>query len=103
MLNRVIPMLPVELSNGICSLNEGEDRFAISCQMEINSIGEVVSADVFKSVINVTRRMNYTNVQKILDNSDEKIVNMYLQYVGHFKLMEKLAHILKEKEKKTEA
>ena len=100
MLNRVIPMLPVELSNGICSLNEGEDRFAISCQMEINSIGEVVSADVFKSVINVTRRMNYTNVQKILDNSDEKIVNMYLQYVGHFKLMEKLAHILKEKREK---
>ena len=64
MLDRVIPMLPVELSNGICSLNAGKDRFAISCIMEINEEGQVVSSDIFKSVIKVTERMSYTNVQK---------------------------------------
>ncbi len=100
MLDRVIPMLPVELSNGICSLNEGKDRFAISCIMEINKEGKVVSSDIFKSVINVTRRMSYTNVQKILDNSDEEVVKEYNKYINHFKLMEKLAHILKERRNK---
>ena len=100
MLDRVIPMLPVELSNGICSLNEGQDRFAISCIMEINKEGNVVSSDIFKSVINVTRRMSYTNVQKILDNSDEEVVKEYSKYVNHFKLMEKLAHILKDRREK---
>ena len=58
--------LPTELSNGICSLNAGVDRFAISCVMEIDQKGKVVSSDVFKSVIRVTERMSYTNVQKIL-------------------------------------
>ncbi len=67
MLGRVIPMLPRELSNGICSLNAGEDRFTLSCSMEINQKGEVISSDVYKAVINVTERMTYTNVQKILD------------------------------------
>ena len=67
MLGRVIPMLPRELSNGICSLNAGEDRFTLSCSMEINKKGQVVSSDVYKAVINVTERMTYTNVQKILD------------------------------------
>ena len=57
MLDRVIPMLPVELSNGICSLNAGEDRFAISCVMEIDGAGKVISADIFKSIINVKERM----------------------------------------------
>lgn len=100
MLDRVIPMLPVELSNGICSLNEGKDRFAISCVMEIDKSGKVVSSDIFKSIINVTRRMSYTNVQKILDNSDEKVIKEYEKYINHFKLMEKLAHILKERRNK---
>ena len=95
MLNRVIPMLPTELSNGICSLNAGVDRFAISCVMEIDQKGKVVSSDVFKSVIRVTERMSYTNVQKILDNSDKKVVKRYEKYISHFKLMEELAHILK--------
>ena len=96
MLNRVIPMLPTELSNGICSLNAGVDRFAISCVMEIDQKGKVVSSDVFKSVIRVTERMSYTNVQKILDNSDKKVVKRYEKYISHFKLMEELAHILKD-------
>ena len=97
MLGRVIPMLPRELSNGICSLNAGEDRFTLSCSMEINEKGEVISSDVYKAVINVTERMTYTNVQKILDNSDEEVVNRYKPYIGEFKLMEELAQILKNK------
>ena len=100
MLNRVIPMLPTELSNGICSLNAGVDRFAISCVMEIDQKGKVVSSDVFKSVIRVTERMSYTNVQKILDNSDKKVVKRYEKYISHFKLMEELAHILKDRRSK---
>lgn len=100
MLNRVIPMLPTELSNGICSLNAGLDRFAISCVMEIDQKGKVVSSDVFKSVIRVTERMSYTNVQKILDNSDKKVVKRYEKYISHFKLMEELAHILKDRRSK---
>ena len=100
MLDRVIPMLPVELSNGICSLNAGKDRFAISCIMEINPNGQVVSSDIFKSVIKVTERMSYTNVQKILDNSDRVVVKYYSKYIEHFKLMEELAHILKKRREK---
>ena len=100
MLDRVIPMLPVELSNGICSLNAGKNRFAISCIMEINPNGQVVSSDIFKSVIKVTERMSYTNVQKILDNSDRVVVKYYSKYIEHFKLMEELAHILKKRREK---
>ena len=100
MLDRVIPMLPVELSNGICSLNAGKDRFAISCIMEIDKNGQVVSSDIFKSVINVTERMSYTNVQKILDNSDKEVIARYSKYIEHFKLMEELAHILKKRREK---
>jgi len=67
MLDRVIPMLPKELSNGICSLNQGEDRFAITVFMEINASGKVVSSDLKKSMIHVTRRMSYKEVQAILN------------------------------------
>lgn len=100
MLDRVIPMLPVELSNGICSLNAGTDRFAISCIMEINQKGQVVSSDIFKSVIKVTKRMSYKDVQKILDNSDEGITKKYEKYINHFRNMEELAHILKNRRTK---
>ena len=100
MLDRVIPMLPVELSNGICSLNAGTDRFAISCIMEINKKGQVVSSDIFKSVIRVTKRMSYKNVQKILDDSDEEITKEYDKYIKHFKNMEELAYILKNRRSK---
>ena len=97
MLDRVIPMLPRELSNGICSLNAGEDRFTLSVSMEINPKGNVISSDVYKGIINVTERMSYTDVQKILDNSDEEIVKKYEKYINNFKLMEELALILKNK------
>lgn len=97
MLNRVIPMLPRELSNGICSLNEGEDRYTLSISMEIDPKGKLISSDVFKGIINVTRRMSYKDVQSILDNSDNVIVEKYKEYIPDFKLMEELAHVLKEK------
>ncbi len=97
MFDRVIPMLPFELSNGICSLNAGQERFALSCLMEINPKGEVVSSDVCKSIIKVTERMSYTDVNKILNNLDEKIIKKYEKYIVDFKLMEELAQILKQR------
>ena len=99
MLNRVIPMLPRELSNGICSLNAGEDRFTLSCSMEIDNKGKVISSDVYKSVINVTERMSYTDVQKIIDASDEEVLKKYKKYIDDFNLMKELAEILKERRK----
>ena len=108
MMDRVIPMLPKELSNGICSLNEGQDRFALSVIMEINDKGQVVSSDIRKSIIKVTRRMSYTNVYKILkyldseelSKQDIKTVKEYEQYFDHFKMMAELAKILKSKREK---
>ena len=97
MLGRVIPMLPRELSNGICSLNAGEDRFTLSCIMEIDSNGNVVSSDICKGIICVTERMSYTNVQKILDGEDKEVLERYKPYIEDFKLMEELAHILKNR------
>lgn len=111
MLDRVIPMLPVELSNGICSLNAGEDRLALSVLMEIDKEGKVISSDVRKSVIHVTERMSYKGVQTVLDNYDKKLEEIeeeetkqtakkYERYKEHFKRMEELAHILKERRQK---
>lgn len=97
MLGRVIPMLPRELSNGICSLNAGEDRFTLSCSMEINEKGNVVSSEVYKAIINVTERMTYEDVQKIIDESDKEVMKRYETYIQEFKLMEELALILKNK------
>lgn len=97
MLGRVIPMLPRELSNGICSLNAGEDRFTLSCIMEIDLKGDVVSSEIVKGIINVTERMSYTDVQAIIENSNQQTIKRYESYVSHFKRMEELAKILKEK------
>ena len=97
MLGRVIPMLPRELSNGICSLNAGEDRFTLSCSMEINKEGKVLSSEIYKAVICVTERMNYKDVQKILDGEDEAVLKRYEPYIKNFKLMEELAKILKQR------
>ena len=96
MLGRVIPMLPRELSNGLCSLNEGEDRFTISCIMEIDQKGNVVSGEVVKGIIKVTKRMNYNDVQAILDGN-ETVINHYKPYIQEFKNMEELAIILKNR------
>ncbi|MCI9246016.1 MAG: ribonuclease R [Clostridia bacterium] len=92
MLDRVIPMLPKELSNGICSLNQGEDRFALTVLMEIDQNGKVISSDIQKSIINVTRRMSYKEVQDILDELDQEN-----PYFSHFKRMAELANILKQR------
>lgn len=97
MLGRVIPMLPRELSNGICSLNEGVDRLTLSCSMEIDKKGNVIFVDVYKGVINVTKRMTYEIVQKILDGSNDKEIKEYRIYTDKFKLMEELAKILKNR------
>ena len=97
MLGRVIPMLPRELSNGICSLNAGEDRFTLSCTMEIDQNGKVVSSEVYKGIINVTERMSYTDVQKILDKSDKEVLKRYNKYIQDFKTMAELATILKDR------
>ena len=97
MLGRVIPMLPRELSNGICSLNAGEDRFTLSCSMEIDSKGKVISSEIYKGIICVTERMSYTDVQKILDGSDKKVLERYQDHIEAFKTMEELALILKER------
>ncbi len=97
MLGRVIPMLPRELSNGICSLNAGEDRYTLSCSMEITPKAKIVSSDIYKAVINVTERMSYTDVQKILDKSDDKVLKKYEKYIKNFEMMAELAMILKKK------
>ena len=86
MLDRVIPMLPKELSNGICSLNAGEDRFAITVLMEINKSGKVVSSDIQKSIIHVTRRMSYKEVQAILNELKQKETEEQTEDSNHEKL-----------------
>ncbi len=95
MLDRVIPMLPTELSNGCCSLNQGKDRYAISVIMTIDSKGKVVDSNIFKSIIKVTKRMNYNDVYKIIERSDEKVLEKYEPYIAHFDRMKELALILK--------
>ena len=97
MLGSVIPMLPTELSNGCCSLNEGRDRYAISVIMKIDSKGKVIDNDIFKSIIKVTKRMNYNDVYKIIERKDEKVLSKYEPYISHFDRMKELALILKER------
>lgn len=72
LVDRVIPMLPHALSNGICSLNEGEDRLTLSCLMEIDKEGNIADYKITESVIRVNRRMTYTDVAKIIVNNDEE-------------------------------
>ena len=95
--DRVIPMLPTSLSNGICSLNPQVDRLTLSVFMEITGDGNVVSHKLCKSVICSKERMTYNNVNKMLEDSDEELCERYKHILPTLKLMEDLAQILKNK------
>jgi ribonuclease R len=96
LVDRVIPMLPHRLSNGICSLNPKVDRLTISCEMEIDPEGLVVNHQIFPSVIRTTERMTYTNVRKIVEREDEEVIAKYESLVPFFDLMKELALILRQ-------
>lgn len=95
--DRVIPMIPHRLSNGICSLNPQVDRLTLSCEMIINGSGTVVSHEIFQSVIRTTERMTYHDVFKILEEKDAALMERYEPLVPMFELMGELAAILREK------
>jgi len=97
LVDRVIPMLPHKLSNGICSLNEGEDRLALSCIMEIDDRGNVLGHRVAETVIRVDRRMTYTKVNAIVTDRDKEAMEEYGEFVPMFDLMKELADILRAK------
>lgn len=97
--DRVIPMLPTELSNGICSLNPKVDRLAFSVFMDINNLGRVINHEIVESVINVNERMTYTNVYKILEEHDQELIERYRPLVPMFGKMKELALILMKKRK----
>lgn len=97
LVDRVIPMLPHKLSNGICSLNPGEDRLALSCFMDIDQKGNVISHEIAETVIRSDRRMTYTNVAKIVEEQDEKLIEEYKEFVPMFMLMLELSEILKKR------
>lgn len=99
LVDRVIPMLPHKLSNGICSLNQGTDRLALSCIMKIDESGKVVDHKIAETVINVDRRMSYTSVNKIITLEDEAEIKEYKELVPMFHLMKELADVLREKRK----
>ncbi|MCR5754515.1 MAG: ribonuclease R [Acetatifactor sp.] len=104
LVDRVIPMLPHALSNGICSLNEGVDRLALSCLMTIDRQGEIIDYEICESVIKVNRRMSYTAVKNILE--DETITDCedeykkYSELVPMFQEMQRLSAVLREKRQK---
>lgn len=100
LVDRVIPMIPHKLSNGICSLNQGTDRLALSCIMDIDEKGTVVGHKIAETLINVDRRMTYTSVKKILVDHDEAEMEEYKELVPMFELMNELASILRAKRKK---
>lgn len=97
LVDRVIPMLPHVLSNGMCSLNMGEDRLALSCIMTVNPKGDVVDYEIAESVIHVDERMSYTDVNKILEEEDQGLSARYEKQVPMFLLMKELSAILREK------
>ncbi len=97
LVDRVIPMLPHRLSNGICSLNPGVDRLTLGCEMEIDPKGEVINHDIFQSVINSSARMTYKEVNQILVDQDQDVRDQYEEFVPLFEAMEDLAEILRQK------
>lgn len=97
LVDRVLPMLPVHLSNGICSLNAGEDRLAMSAVMDIDPEGDIIDYEIFKSVIRVNERMTYNNVNLILKEREPELMQRYHEYVDMFKTMQELAAILRQR------
>lgn len=97
LIDRVIPMLPRKLSNGICSLNPKVDRLTLSCFMEIDSKGKIVNHEITESVIKTNERMTYTDVTKILKDNDEELIKKYDYLYEDFKMMEELCNILRAK------
>lgn len=100
LVDRVIPMLPHKLSNGICSLNEGEDRLALSCIMTVDPSGHVIDHEIAETVIHVDRRMTYTSVKKILENQDVQEIEKYKELVPMFLRMQELSGIIRERRRK---
>ena len=98
--DRVIPMLPHRLSNGICSLNAGEDRLALSCIMEVDGSGRVVSHEIAETVIRVDERMTYTNVQKLLERSDAELERRYAHLLPMLDRMKELSGLLRARRQK---
>lgn len=98
--DRVIPMLPKKLSNGVCSLNAGEDRLALSCLMDINEKGKIISHRIAETVIHVKERMSYTDVKKILSHEDSEVTRRYKELVPLFFQMHELSKILRKKRRK---
>ena len=97
LVDRVIPMLPHKLSNGICSLNEGTDRLALSCIMDLDFQGRVLGHEVAETVIRVDRRMTYTAVNAIVTDQDPNTMEEYRDFTEMFALMKELADILRER------
>lgn len=98
LVNKVIPMLPHALSNGICSLNEGVDRLALSCLMELDERGGIIGHEITESVIRVNHRMSYNQVSRILDG-DKELTVVYADAVKMFKEMKTLSDLLRKKRK----
>ncbi len=97
LVDRVIPMLPQKLSNGVCSLNAGEDRLALTCMMEVDTKGVVVAHEIFESVIHVDFRMSYKNVTQMLVAQDENLCEQYAVLLPMLRAMEELQGILERK------
>ncbi len=97
LVDRVIPMLPKRLSNGICSLNPKVDRLALSCDMEIDQDGKVVDYDIYPSVICTNERMTYDEIKKIVVDGDQELIQKYADLVDDFRLMADLARLLRKK------
>lgn len=97
LVDRVIPMLPHKLSNGICSLNVGLDRLALTCMMDVDHNGNVVNHRIVETLINIDERMSYTDVNEILIGENQPLIDRYKDYVEMFKGMEELALTLRKK------
>ena len=97
LIDQVIPMLPKELSNGICSLTSGEDRLTLSIDMEITPKGDVVNHKIYEAVIRTCERMTYTDVSDILENKDADLIKRYDNIYQEILMMNELAKVLKKK------